>query len=110
EMADGVYPFSDYVIENDGITSEPARLMVEVTIDGDHMTVDYTGSDKQRRGPVNCTYGVTASATYNALLHLTDHSIPSNHGCYRSVRIIAPPGTVVNVEYPGASVGGNSEI
>ena len=47
------------------------------------MTVDYTGSDPQRRGPVNCTYGVTASATYNALLHLTDHSIPSNHGCYR---------------------------
>jgi N-methylhydantoinase B len=110
EMPDGVYPFSDYVIENDGITREPARLMVEVTIDGDHMTVDYTGSDKQRRGPVNCTYGVTASATYNALLHLTDHSIPSNHGCYRPVRIIAPPGTIVNVEYPGASVGGNSEI
>jgi N-methylhydantoinase B/oxoprolinase/acetone carboxylase alpha subunit len=26
------------------------------------------------------------------------------------VTIIAPPGTIVNVEYPGASVGGNSEI
>jgi N-methylhydantoinase B len=110
EMPDGEYHFEDYVIENDGITNEPSKLEVAVTIDGDHMTVDYTGSDPQRRGPVNCTYGVTASATYNALLHLTDHSIPSNHGCYRPVRIIAPPGTIVNVEYPGASVGGNSEI
>jgi N-methylhydantoinase B len=110
EMPDGVYAFADTVIDNDGITDEPARLQVAVTIDGDRMTVDYTGSDPQRRGPVNCTYGVTASATYNALLHLTDHSIPSNHGCYRPVRIIAPPGTIVNVEYPGASVGGNSEI
>jgi N-methylhydantoinase B/oxoprolinase/acetone carboxylase alpha subunit len=110
EMPDGVYRFDDYVIDNDGITNEPSKLQVAVTIDGDHMTVDYTGSDAQRRGPVNCTYGVTASATYNALLHLTDHSIPSNHGCYRPVRIIAPPGTIVNVEYPGASVGGNSEI
>jgi N-methylhydantoinase B/oxoprolinase/acetone carboxylase alpha subunit len=81
-----------------------------VTIDGEQMTFDYSGSDPQRRGPVNCTYGVTASATYNALLHLTDHSIPSNHGCYRAVRIIAPYGTIVNVAYPGASVGGNSEI
>jgi N-methylhydantoinase B/oxoprolinase/acetone carboxylase alpha subunit len=81
-----------------------------VTVAGDQLTVDYTGSDPQRRGPVNCTYGVTASATYNALLHLTDHSIPSNHGCYRPVRIIAPYGTIVNVAYPGASVGGNSEI
>ena len=109
EMPDGVYAFEDNVIDNDGVTSEPAAA-VRVTIDGDRMTVDYTGSDPQRRGPVNCTYGVTASATYNALLHLTDHSIPSNHGCYRPVRIIAPHGTIVNVAYPGASVGGNSEI
>jgi N-methylhydantoinase B/oxoprolinase/acetone carboxylase alpha subunit len=110
EMPDGVYDFEDLVIENDGVTEEPSRLKVRVTIDGEQMTVDYTGSDPQRRGPVNCTYGVTASATYNALLHITDHSIPSNHGCYRPVRIIAPYGTIVNVAYPGASVGGNSEI
>ena len=110
EMPDGVYPFEDYVIDNDGITTEPSKLCVAVTIAGDAITLDYTGSDPQRRGPVNCTYGVTASASYNALLHLTDHSIPSNQGCYRPVRIIAPPGTIVNVEYPGASVGGNSEI
>jgi N-methylhydantoinase B/oxoprolinase/acetone carboxylase alpha subunit len=110
EMPDGEYAFEDNVIENDGVTSEPARLKVRVHIDADQLTVDYTGSDPQRRGPVNCTYGVTASATYNALLHLTDHSIPSNHGCYRPVRIIAPHGTIVNVAYPGASVGGNSEI
>src|SRR5262245_61159137 len=109
-MPDGVYEFEDVVIDNDGITNDTSTLKVKVTIDGDRMTVDYTGSDRQRRGPVNCTYGVTASATYNAVLHLTDHDIPSNHGCYRPVRIIAPPGTVVNVEYPGASVGGNSEI
>lgn len=109
-MPDGIYEFEDIVIDNDGITNDTATLKVKVTIDEDRMTVDYTGSDAQRRGPVNCTYGVTASATYNALLHLTDHTIPSNHGCYRAVRIIAPPGTIVNVEYPGASVGGNSEI
>ena len=62
EMPDGVYPFEDYVIDDDGITSEPGKLRLVVTISGDHMTVDYTGSDPQRRGPVNCTYGVTASA------------------------------------------------
>ena len=67
-------------------------LKVRVTIDGDSMTVDYTGSGEQRLGPVNCTYGVTASATYNALLHLTDHSIPSNYGLLRPVRIIARTG------------------
>ena len=110
EMPDGVYDFTDVVIDNDGVTEEESELKVRVTIAGDSVTVDYTGSGKQRLGPVNCTYGVTASATYNALLHLTDHSIPSNSGCFRPVRIIAPHGTIVNVAYPGASVGGNSEI
>ena len=110
EMPDGVYELERYAADDDGITEEPAKIKVKVTIKGDNMTVDFTGSDPQRKGPINCTYGVTASGTYNALLHLTDSSIPSNHGCYRPVRIIAPPETIVNVEYPGASVGGNSEI
>jgi 5-oxoprolinase (ATP-hydrolysing)/N-methylhydantoinase B len=110
EMPDGVYELARLSADDDGITAEPATIRVKITIAGEHMTVDFTGSDRQRKGPVNCTYGVTASATYNALMHLTDSSIPSNHGCYRPVRIIAPSGTIVNVEYPGASVGGNSEI
>ncbi|MBM4028031.1 MAG: hydantoinase B/oxoprolinase family protein [Planctomycetes bacterium] len=110
EMPDGEYEFEDIVIDNDGITDVPARLRVKVTITGERMIVDYSGSDAQRLGPVNCTYGVTASATYNALMHLTGGEIPSNHGCYRPIKIIAPPGTIVNVDYPGASVGGNSEI
>ena len=110
EMPDGVYELERWGADDDGITTEPAALHVKVAIEGDEMTVDFTGSAPQRKGPVNCTYGVTASGTYNAVMHLTDSSIPSNHGCYRPVRIIAPPGTIVNVEYPGASVGGNSEI
>ena len=110
EMPDGVYTYEGYAIDNDGIIDEPLKLRTTVIIEDDEMIVDYSGSAKQARGPVNCTYGVTASATYNALLHLTDKDIPSNHGCYRPVTIIAPPGTIVNVEYPGASVGGNSEI
>lgn len=110
EIPDGVYELERFAADDDGITGETASIKVKITIKGDEMTVDFTGSSPQRKGPINCTYGVTASGTYNALLHLTDSSIPSNHGCYRPVRIIAPPGTIVNVEYPGASVGGNSEI
>ncbi|MFQ5426736.1 MAG: hydantoinase B/oxoprolinase family protein, partial [Gaiellales bacterium] len=35
--------------------------------------------------------------------------IPYNHGCYRPINVIAPPGSFVNVSYPAASVGGNSD-
>jgi len=60
-MPDGVYSHEHYAIDNDGITDEPLKLRVTVMIEDDEIIVDYTGSDKQARGPVNCTYGVTAS-------------------------------------------------
>ncbi len=110
KIPNGTYIYEGPVIDNDGVTNVALSLKVAVTIEDDEMIVDYTGSAPQARGPVNCTYGVTASATYNALLHITDNDIPSNDGCYRPVKVIAPLGTIVNVEYPGASVGGNSEI
>jgi N-methylhydantoinase B/oxoprolinase/acetone carboxylase alpha subunit len=61
---------------------------------------------------MNCTYVVAASAVYNATFCVTDPEslIPRNSGCYRPMRIIAPPGTVVNVKHPGPSVGGNTDL
>ena len=109
-IPDGIYEYRGPIIDNDGVQNIPLNINLAVHIKGDKILFDYTGSAPQARGPVNCTFGVTASATYNALLHITSNDIPSNQGCYRCVSIIAPSGTVVNVDYPGASVGGNSEI
>ena len=107
-IPDGDYVFDDQM-ENDGITDEPRRLVVNVHVAGDELIADFTGTDPQARGPINATYAVTASATYNAVFHLTDPGIPRNAGCYRPIRVIAPPGTLVNVRHPGAEIGGNSE-
>jgi len=107
-IPDGVYEFTDWM-EDDGVVAEPVKLHVTVTVAGDELVVDWTGTSPQVRGPINATYGVTAGATYNAIFHVTDQNIPKNSGAYRPIRIIAPPGTVANVVYPGASVGGNTE-
>jgi glycerol kinase len=50
------------------------------------------------------------SAVYNAVLHMTDPEIPANTGRYRPIEVIAPPGTVVNANFPASTVGGNSEV
>jgi N-methylhydantoinase B/oxoprolinase/acetone carboxylase alpha subunit len=81
-----------------------------VVIDGDTLTCDFTGSSHQAAGPMNATYAVTASAVYNAFLHITDPTIPRNEGCYRPINTIAPPGTIVNCEFPAPLVGGNTEV
>jgi N-methylhydantoinase B len=107
-IPDGTYEFTDYM-EDDGVIDAPVEFHVGVTIDGERMIVDWTGSAAQVRGPINATFGVTASAVYNAVFHVTNSAIPKNSGAYRPIHIIAPAGTVVNVVYPGPSVGGNTE-
>ncbi len=107
-IPDGVYSFED-VIENDGIEDKAYTLRVNAHVQGDEIVVDYAGTSGQARGPINATLGVTWSATYNGLLHLTDPSIPKNSGCFRPVKIVAPPTTIVNVDYPAPEVGGNTE-
>ena len=108
QIPDGIYPFED-LIEDDGIEDRQYRIAVEVHKNGSDIVADFTGSAKQAKGPINATLGVTLSATYNALLHMTDPSIPKNSGCFRPIRVVAPAGTVVNVNYPAPEVGGNTE-
>ena len=102
------YPFTAQQ-EDDGVGDQPITYCVEVTVDGDELIVDWTGTDPQARGPINATYGVIAGAVYNGIFHLTDANIPKNAGAYRPIRIIAPPGSAVNVLYPRPCVAGNTE-
>ena len=106
-IPDGVYAFED-LMDNDGITPDPVRLKVTIGIEDDNLTADYTGSAEQVQGPINATYGVCASSTYNALLECSDPSIPVNAGAFRPVKIVAPRGSVVNPRYPAPVQGGNT--
>jgi N-methylhydantoinase B/oxoprolinase/acetone carboxylase alpha subunit len=105
---DGKYSFVDR-IEDDGIEDREFEIRVAIYVQGDEVVIDYTGSSPQARGPINATLGVAWSAALNAMLHLTDQTIPKNSGCFRPIRVIAPAGTIMNVNYPGSSVGGNTE-
>jgi N-methylhydantoinase B len=93
-------------LDNDGFTDQPVRLAAKVVIDAEGVLFDLTGSDPQRRAPVNSTYAQTYSACAYALKCLIDGDIPVNSGFYRWVRLEAPPGTVVNCTPPAPVVGG----
>src|SRR6185436_348213 len=101
----GVYE-AEGQIDDDGYTDEPVRLRARVEIGPGGVRFDLTGSDPQRRAPVNSTYAQTFSACAYALKCLIDADIPVNCGFYGSVRVIAPQGTVVNAESPAPVVGG----
>jgi N-methylhydantoinase B/oxoprolinase/acetone carboxylase alpha subunit len=108
KLPDGVYEYEDF-LDDDGVTSDPIKVRCRLTVDGDIVVADFHGSDPQCQGPVNATFGVTASQVYTVMFQVTDPSMPSNHGCFRPIKILAPPGTIVNANYPAAVFGGNVE-
>jgi N-methylhydantoinase B/oxoprolinase/acetone carboxylase alpha subunit len=112
ELPDGRFRFED-VLDSAGPRPEqqsPMRVVVTLTLDGEHATFDFTGTDAQRPGNVNAVEAVTVSAVAFALRSVTDPTIPANGGTMRPVTVIAPPGTVVAATPPVAVGAGNVEV
>ena len=79
---------------------------------GDRLVVDFAGSDPQVKGPINAPLSVTASGIFCGLKMAVDPTslIPPNSGCWRTIEVKAPKGSVVNAEFPAPVVYANHEI
>ncbi|MBI2319443.1 MAG: hydantoinase B/oxoprolinase family protein [Betaproteobacteria bacterium] len=77
-----------------------------MTIKGDEILVDFSRSDAQRSGFVNCVYASTYARTAAAVIIYMDPALADFHnaGSLRPLKVIAPPGNVTNAMYP-ATVG-----
>jgi N-methylhydantoinase B len=102
-VTDGVYRFTD-AMDDDGVTDAPIPIAVSITVKGDTMHLDFTGSGPQSRGDLNVVRGALLATVYYAVKAILDPSIPANGGFYRAITVEAPDGTVVNAR-PPAPVG-----
>lgn len=100
-IPDGTYEATDW-IDGDGITDGRFPVKVAVTISGDRMIADFTGSSPQLAGPVNCARGALVSAVKTVFKAVVDPQAPSNDGWFRPLDVVAPPGTVFTAELPAA--------
>ncbi|SDK85765.1 hydantoinase B/oxoprolinase family protein [Natronorubrum texcoconense] len=107
-LPDGTYDATD-LLEGDGITDEDIEIRVSVTVDGDAIDVDFSGTAGQLEGNLNAPIAVAKSAVYFVVRCITDPEIPPNHGCYDPVSVHAPEGSLLNPNPPAAVVGGNVE-
>lgn len=101
KIPDGVYRASGQ-LDNDGVTDEPVRLAVEVTIDGDRMKVDLTGSAGPAEGPINCGYAQTVSAVRVAYKRLVNPNRKPDGGSFSTLEVVVPPNTLLSAEEPAA--------
>ncbi|HEU4343661.1 MAG TPA: hydantoinase B/oxoprolinase family protein [Candidatus Binatia bacterium] len=77
------------------------KITVKLTKKADTLIFDFTGTDKQARRGINLPYHATFGACFRVVLFSLAYDIPKNHGVLQPIEVIAPTGTIVNVQYPG---------
>jgi N-methylhydantoinase B len=98
-LPDGSFEY-ETVVET-GIATRDLLVRSRITITGDEMVVDYTGSSPQtQEAGVNCVLNCTRSLTLFPLHAALLPEIPSNEGMTRPIHVVAPPGSVMNAQRP----------
>jgi N-methylhydantoinase B len=96
-------------MDDDGAGTVRIPIRVSVRIGQGRAVVDFTGTAAQVTGGINANYAVTTAAVLYVFQSLAGTDIPANAGLMRPVQINAPPGTLVNANFPAAVAGGNVE-
>jgi N-methylhydantoinase B len=111
---DGVYEADAYV-DHDPLGHPDIHLHVKITVDGEHLTIDFTGSDTRQEIQAWSTYGNTRGYTVAQIAAMMDPEIPKNEGFFDQMKLVVPQGCVLNphqgkpvsagTHHPGADVG-----
>ena len=101
-LPDGTYEATD-VIDGDGLVDEPIHVQVKVTVRGEAMEIDFTGSAAQRAAPINCSRSGLGSAVRAVFKAFAGPHQPSNEGWFAPLTITVPDGTVFSAQKPAAT-------
>ena len=107
DCPDGVYRAEGY-IESDGHNPDPLVTRLTLTIRGDEITADFTGTSPQTNGPTNVGPAMALNAVGTIVKSFLDPLTPINHGAFAPITVIAPERSFINARYP-APCGGMVE-
>lgn len=98
-IPDGEYSFED-VMDDDGLGHVDIAIRLKITVKGDHITFDFSGTEQQVQGNINLTTNATESSVCYALKALLDPDVPNNFGVLDSFELVTERGTVVDCAFP----------
>ena len=101
-LPNGIFSHVDY-LDNDGVDMDmPIKINVNVKIDDDEIYLDFTGTNKQVKGPFNLMPSGAYAAAYFSVHAMIDANVPINGGCFRPISLKLPERSIVNPEEPAA--------
>ena len=98
-LPQGEAEFTDY-IDDDGIDPDPILIQVKVSIKGDEVHADFTGTSPQAKGAINPNFAFSKSCVYAAVRCLLSPDLPNNAGYFRPIKVYAPEGCFANPQHP----------
>jgi N-methylhydantoinase B len=104
-LPDGTFAAAD-VLE---AGADDLTIRCAVTIAGDEIAIDFSGTAPQHDGNLNAPLAVARSASYFVVRCITDPDLPASGGAFAPVRVTAPVGCLVNAQPPAAVAAGNVE-
>jgi N-methylhydantoinase B len=96
-IPDGVYTAT---VHADGVEGQPSRIQCAITVAGDALAVDYSGSSPQVQHAVNCVLNYTRAYTVYPIKILLDPFTRRNEGSYKPISVTAPLGSILNPIFP----------
>jgi 5-oxoprolinase (ATP-hydrolysing) len=88
-----------------------AQIKVAIRVNAPERTaeIDFTGTSPQLSNNFNAPTAVCMAAVLYVFRTLVDDDIPLNAGCLKPLKVIIPPGSMLNPNPPASVVAGNVE-
>jgi len=99
KLPDGVYCSA---IDIDGEFDQSLRLEMALTVKGEEIDVDFTGSSPQVDRAINVALCFTFAQTVYGLKCLLTPTLPNNEGSFRPITVWAPEGSILNPRFPAS--------
>jgi N-methylhydantoinase B len=104
-IPNGTYK-AEALLDGDGNDDEPLDekvwVRITITVEDDEMTMDFTGTDSQCRGPMNVPEPSSISSARYGFKIITTPDLPSNEGFFRPLSIVIPEGSLLKPKFPAA--------
>lgn len=107
-LPDGTYRHRAF-LDGNALTPHPLRVDLALTIAGDAIHADFSGSSEQVRAPLNAGPAVAPTSVLTVLKSFLDPGGAINSGTLRVLTVKAPEGSIVNARLP-APCGGLNEV
>ena len=104
ELPDGTWETVDYIDRDLGAGEGMIPIRIKMTIKGDSIHYDFTGSHATIASMYNSAPGATFSAVVAGMKTFFP-DLPLNSGFYRMIEVTAPKNSVVSAEWPVAVTG-----